>query len=296
MKALPSLRGLEAFRAAMRQGGFHAAARALGLTPSAVSHRIRELERVLGAPLFERRNRRVVPTDAAHRYFEALQEGFDRLDAATRAVAQPSGAEILAIHAAPSLAAQWLLPRLKGFIAAHPEIVVRLSSTPDAVRFGDDVYDIDLQYARPVPFGCDSLAFPEETVLPLCAPDFAGPDGRPPRRGADLAEATLLHSTRNLVQWPEWFAEFAPALPLPPRAMQFDRSFMAIAAAADGLGVALESRLLAERELRSGRLITPLGEGGLTLVAHRAVWARRSRGARKIHAFTDWLARELGLQ
>ncbi len=93
MSALPPLRSLEAFRAVMRQGSFTAAAEALGLTPAAVSHRIRELERVLGSPLFERRNRAVFATDAARRYHEALQEGFQRLEAATRIVSQPADTE-----------------------------------------------------------------------------------------------------------------------------------------------------------------------------------------------------------
>jgi LysR family glycine cleavage system transcriptional activator len=291
--ALPPLRSLEAFRAVMRQGGFNAAAAALGLTPAAVSHRIRELERVIGAPLFERRNRAAIPTDQAQRYFEAIQEGFQRLEAATRMVALPSGAEILALHCSPSFAAQWLMPRLKHFIRAHPEIVVRLSSTPDGVNMADQVHDLDIQYARPVPEGCEALVLKEELILPLCAPDYVnGRDLRPVTAGFD--EFTLLHSVRNVVQWPEWFAEFAPQKPVPARNMHFDRSFMAIAAACDGLGLCLESTLIAERELADGRLITPFGARGLKAAAHRLVWRRRIELPRKITAFRDWILAELG--
>ena len=289
MSTLPPLRSLEAFRAVMRHGGFISAAATLGLTPSAISHRIRELERVLASPLFERRNRMAVPTDAAHRYYEAIQEGFDRLEAATRVVSQPSGAEILSIHCSPSFAAQWLMPRLKGFIAAHPEFIVRLSSTPDGVQFGDEVFDIDIQYARPIPAGCDSILLTEECVVPLCAPDYLA--GR--SRADMMASATLLHSVRNIVQWQNWLMDFARDIRISARGMHFDRSFMAIAAATDGLGLCLESTLIAEAEIASGRLILPFGAQGLLTRGHRLVWRGRSVASRKVEAFRDWVLAEI---
>lgn len=292
MPALPPLRSLEAFRAVMRHGGFNAAARVLGITPSAVSHRVRELERVLASPLFERRNRKAFPTDAAHRYYEALQEGFQRLEAATRVVSQPSGAEILSLHCSPSFAAQWLMPRLKRFIRAHPEFVVRLSSTPDSFEFSDDVYDLDIQYARPVPAGCDAIVLADEIITPLCAPDYFV--NAPARLlSTDFEPMTLLHSVRNIVQWQHWFMEFAPEKPLPLRGMQFDRSFMAIAAACDGLGLCLESTLIAESEIASGRLIQPFPKNTMRASGHRLVWRRKAVLPKKIVAFRDWLLMEM---
>ncbi|MCZ8258826.1 MAG: LysR substrate-binding domain-containing protein [Beijerinckiaceae bacterium] len=292
MSALPPLRSLEAFRAVMRQGSFTQAAESLGLTTAAISHRIRELERVLGAPLFERRNRSVFATDAAHRYHEALQEGFQRLEAATRIVSQPANAQILALHCSPSFAAQWLMPRLKRFISAHPDIVVRLSSTPDAGPFRDDVYDLDLQYGRPVPEGCDSLLVAEESIVPLCAPDYLRPGPWNPRT-MQFEPMTLLHSVRNVVQWQSWLDEHAPGKPVPARNMHFDRSFMAIAAATDGLGICLESTLIAEAELASGRLVMPFGARDIKASGHRLVWRHRAVPPKKIAAFRDWLVAEL---
>ena len=293
MSALPPLRALEAFRAVMRHGGFIAAARSLGLTPSAVSHRIRELERVLGSPLFERRNRTVVPTAAAHRYYEALQDGFDRLDAATRLVSQPRGSEILSLHCAPSFAAQWLLPRLKGFISAHPQYIVRLSSTPDAAQYGDEVYDLDIQYSRPVPAGCEAIPLAEEIITPMAAPDYIARN-RAAFGAAKLDDLTLLHSLRNIVQWSAWCAEHTPGHALSQRGMQFDRAFMAIAAASDGLGVCLDSTLIAEQELASGRLIRAFPGRSLAAVGHRLVWRAKSAPTRKVEAFRSWIERELG--
>jgi len=77
--------------------------------------------------------------------------------------------------------------------------------------------------------------------------------------------------------------------------MRFDRSFLAIAAAVEGLGVALESTLLAERELATGRLVAPL-EGRSTdirYIGHRLVYPRTRRLRAAVRAFAEWLTSEL---
>lgn len=78
--------------------------------------------------------------------------------------------------------------------------------------------------------------------------------------------------------------------------MRFDRSFLAIATAGEGLGVALESTLLAERELASGRLVAPLAgrANDIRYVGHRLIYPRASRQRAAVRAFVDWLVAELG--
>lgn len=283
------MRSLEAFLAVIRHGGFAPAAEALSLTPSAISHRIRDLETHLGVRLFERRNRTVVPTDVALRYHEAMSEGIERIAAATRVIAERRGGEVLSLHCSPTFAAQWLMPRLKDFIRLHPELDVRLASTPDAVTLQEGLFDLDIQYARPVPPGCDSVALATEFIVPLCAPDLAGRL----REIADLSRQHLLHSVRNLVQWDRWFSEQGQTRLLPSRGMHFDRSFMAIAGAVDGLGVCLESTLMAQREIASGRLVQPFGRRGVRVIGHRLVWNARWGQHRKMAAFRAWITEAL---
>ncbi len=289
MIQLPPLRSLEAFIAVIRLGGFAPAAEALTLTPSAISHRIRDLESLLGVRLFERRNRTVVPTDVAMRYHEALNEGVERIAAATRIIAERRGGEVLSLHCAPTFAAQWLMPRLKDFITRHPELDVRLASTPDAVILQDGLFDLDIQYGRPVAPGCCSIALATEFIVPLCAPDIAVNLDHV----SDLSRQHLLHSVRNLVQWDRWLDEQKQSTAMPFRGMHFDRSFMAIAGAVDGLGVCLESTLMAEREIASGRLVQPFGSLGIRVIGHRLVWNARLGQQRKITAFRTWITEAL---
>jgi DNA-binding transcriptional LysR family regulator len=77
--------------------------------------------------------------------------------------------------------------------------------------------------------------------------------------------------------------------------MRFDRSFLAIAMASSGLGVTLESTLLAEREIATGKLVAPLEGGSVDVryVGHHLVFPRASRQRRAVRAFAEWIMSEL---
>jgi LysR family transcriptional regulator, glycine cleavage system transcriptional activator len=77
------------------------------------------------------------------------------------------------------------------------------------------------------------------------------------------------------------------------RGPRFDRSFMAISAAVDGVGVALESRLLIQRELETGRLVLPFGGDGPRLVCYRLLYLKSKLKLPKIKWFREWLFDEL---
>ena len=77
MRRLPSLAGLRAFEAAARLSSFKRAAEELHVTPTAISHQVRQLEAAIGAPLFERRTRQVVLTPEGHVLLPVLSTGFD---------------------------------------------------------------------------------------------------------------------------------------------------------------------------------------------------------------------------
>ncbi|MBV1704827.1 MAG: LysR family transcriptional regulator, partial [Hyphomicrobiales bacterium] len=266
------------------------AAEELALSPSAVSHAIRKLEDALGVHLFERGARRVALTVEGERLLLAVGDAFERMRGGLEAVAT-RGPQLLRLHCAPSFAAQWLTPRLSRFLAAEPAIEVRLAAGIDYARFSNDDFDADVVYGPPRADGIVAIPLGEETVTPLCSPARAAAIRTP----ADLTRQPLIRSDAKQVGWDAWCARNGASTPS-HYAMRFDRSFLAIAAAADGLGVALESTRLAEREISAGRLVAPLaGEGrDIVYVGHRFVYPR-SRPRRVVRAFAAWLSRELGL-
>ena len=286
-----SLSTVKAFESAARHGSFRAAASELNLSPSAISHAILKLEQTLGTSLFEREGRLVRLSADGETLMQHVGLAFDELRRGMEVVSN-RGPQQLRLHSAPSFAAQWLTPRLSGFLASHPGVEVRLAASTDYARFTNDEFDLDIVYGPSRVEGAVSLPLGMETITPLCSPQLAARI----REIGDLKGDLLIQSDLKRVRWSDWFKANA-AEPLVPRGARFDRSFLVIAAACDGLGVALESTRLAEREIKSGRLVAPLAGRAqdIEYVGHYLVYPRASRQRRAVRLFTDWLFDALGL-
>jgi LysR family glycine cleavage system transcriptional activator len=283
---------LRVFEAAGRTGSFRAAAGELGLTPSAVSHAIRKLEQFLGTALFERNTRNVRLSYEGEAMMRHVGRAFDELRRGMEAVST-RGPKLLRLHCAPSFAAQWLTPRLSIFLKQYPGVEVRLAAGTDYTRFNADEFDADIIYGSPRVDGLIVVPLGEETITPMCAPHLAAAISTP----SDLFKHVLIQSDSKQVRWTDWFAANGLASP-PPNGSRFDRSFLAIAAAAEGLGVALESTRLAERELASGRLVMPLEGRALPIryIGHNLVFPRYVRQRHTLQVFAEWLLAELGVK
>ncbi len=283
---------LRAFEAAARSGSFQEAATELHLSPSAVSHAIRKLEQNLGATLFVRDGRKVKLSPDGTALMRHIGPAFDDLRRGMEQVSM-RGPKVLRVHCAPSFAAQWLTPRLPRFLAANADVEIRLSASTDYTRFANDEFDVDIVYGRPTQEGAIILPLGEETVTPLCSPKFAGLIRRP----EDLVHQALIDSDNKKVRWPDWFAANGLSAP-EPHGMRFDRSFLAISAAVHGLGVALESTRLAEKEIANGSLVAILSGRArdVQYIGHFLVFPRLAIHRQPLQLFRDWLMRELRLE
>ncbi len=291
MRRMPNFVLLRAFEAAARLESFALAAQELHRTPSAISHQIRELEDYFGRALFLRANRRVEPTPEARRLLDSLSRVFDVVEAACQEVALAPEAQVLAVHCAPSLATQWLGPRLADFAHAHGDVAIRLSTGAqplDLARVRE--IDVAISYGHALERAeLQTWALGPERIAPLCSPALLGRPGSMSPADA-VATLPLIESQLSPLSWGDWFAACA----LQPRAgtrASFDRAALAISAAVDGIGVVLESTRLAGRELRRGDLVEiaapelPVFERPLHFLSCRRGEAAQPR----IAAFRDWL-------
>ena len=131
-RALPSLNGLRAFETMARTGGATAAAGELNVTHSAVSRQVKALEAAMGVRLFEGPRHQLRLTATGQDLLAALTPAFDGMDAAVRRARGQSEIH-LAIH--PSLAVNWLIPRLPDLAKALPDLHVELADlAPRALR------------------------------------------------------------------------------------------------------------------------------------------------------------------
>jgi DNA-binding transcriptional LysR family regulator len=284
---------LRVFEAAARWQSFNAAASELNLTASAVSHSIRKMEETLGVVLFERIGRGVSLSSEGQTLMGYTERGFDELQRGLEAVSSRAP-RLLRLHSGPSFAAQWLAPRLARFFVQCPDVEVRLSAGVEYARFDTGEFDADIMYGLPRQEGLVVLPLKEETVTPLCAPHIAETIESP----TDLLRHPLIQSDNKQVRWPAWFALNGIAVPSTSRGLRFDRSFLAIAVAADGLGIALESTLLAEREISRGRLVAPLSgrSQDIRYVGHHLVYPPPFERRVQLRLFAQWLARELDIE
>ncbi|MEE7490242.1 LysR substrate-binding domain-containing protein [Methylobacterium oryzae] len=291
MRPPVSLSAVRIFEAAARRRSFKAAAGELNLSPSAVSHALRKLEETLGVALFERVGQGIAPTPAGEALCDHVGRAFAELNRGFDLVAN-RGPQLLRLHCAPSFAAQWLAPRLARFLSVHPGFEVRLAAGMDYARFLTDEFDADIVYGPPRGEGLVRMPLGPETVTPLCDPARAARIREP----SELLAQPLIQSDNKQVRWTHWFAQNQLAAQ-PSAGIRFDRSFLALAAAADGLGVALESTRLAEREMAAGRLVAPLAgrSRDISYVGHHFVCPADARRRTPLRVFARWLAEELGV-
>ncbi|CAB3757062.1 LysR substrate-binding domain-containing protein [Paraburkholderia humisilvae] len=295
MRRIPNFVLLRAFEATARLQSFTLAAEELHLTQSAISHQVKELEDYFGRLLLIRRNRRVEVTPEGARLQESLGRVFDVIEAACNEVALSPTAQVLVLHSAPSFAAKWLGPRLPQFMNTHPDITIRFSSGAepiDMTRAREIDATISYGFAQERP-GVITVPLGAERIVPLCAPSLLR-DGI----GADrlIGELTLIDSQLSRITWPDWFAHNGIPLPARPRP-SFDRAALVLSAAVDGMGVALESTRLAERELAQGDLVE-LGADVFKPLAretHFFSYRANERNVDKVRRFRKWLFGEAGI-
>lgn len=283
------LQPLNIFEAAARHGSFRLAADELSLTPSAVSHAIAKLEASLGSLLFDRSQRQLRLSADGEVLMTHVAAGFREIRQGIESVSARR-ARFLRLHSAPSFAAQWLTPRLPAFLAEHPGMDIRITASTEYSRFAADEVDADIVNGPPVPGPVEVVPLGEEDVTILCTPALA----ETLRKPADVMRHPLINGDRNRVTWARWFQRF-DLTPPTGYAMRFDRSFMVIACAASGLGIALESTRLAERELADGRLVAPFADerAHVRETLHSLVYPTIHAERPIIKAFRAWITREI---
>jgi LysR family glycine cleavage system transcriptional activator len=297
MRKLPPLRALHAFEAAARHLSFAAAASELGVTPTAISHQIRQLEEACGVTLFQRRPRPLLLTGAGARLYPALRNGFDALSAAVASLAEENVVAPLRVTSTNAFASKWLIPQLPKWREQNSNIPLEIIGT-DAVldvRAGDA--DVAIRHARRPP--PDFLAHEvfRDAYVPICSPRLLAQHG-PIVRAADLLRLPLIH-----YDWitgdplaPTWQQWFSLARSIDPDCeplekvsdLRFREELHAIDAVIGGQGVAICSDVIVSNELRDGLLVKahPLALPGYGFYL---VSMPHSPQAPVIEAFSTWM-------
>ena len=285
---LPSLPALLAFETVARRLSFARAAEELHLTPSAVSHQIAKLELFLGFTLFERNAKGVALSRAGENYLKRIAGALGVIADATSDTRLGGMRNTLNIHSSPSIASQWLMPRLGQFARAYPEISLSLSASPRHSDFALGQVDVDIRYG--VPEWPNLIVDPvfEERIMPLASPRFLAQ--HPIKKPADLLGLPLIQSSVSLIQWPAWFANRGLIGVQENYLFRFDRAYLSLEAAVQGLGISLESQQIAETFI-TRRLLKPVFKAAWSLPLHGHFIVYPEVNARRIEVkrFIAWI-------
>jgi LysR family glycine cleavage system transcriptional activator len=288
---LPSVASLVAFESAARHGSFTRAATELNLTQGAISRQIRQLEGHLGVALFRRVRQRVLLTEAGRVYLADVRKTLDELEVATqRAMAYADGANVLKLALAPTFSANWLAPRLPGFLARNPDVTINCAVRLPWFDYGTEKFDAAIHATQPTLHGTVVHHLMDVDIMPVCSPSYRAahrikvPD--------DLARVTLLHQTNRPTAWADWFAEAGVSAPNAFRGPRFELIGMLCRAAVVGIGVALVPACLAEYELASGMLTALMPRSTRSRISYFLVVPEMKSGLPHIKAFTEWIRDE----
>ena len=281
LNRLPPIHPLAAFESAARLGGFAQAAAELCITPSAVSHRIRQLESLLGEQLFDRSPTGVRLSPAGQRTLQGVREAFDKLSQLFNV--DTPGMQ-LSVGVPPTFARNLLIPRLPEFYQQWPDIDIQLVVAAP-MQDKPERHDVDIRFGKE-PFD-DRLSTKlfDDQLLVLASPGYLA--RRPLSCPADLAQAELLRSP--LVPWLPWLAAAGLEAREPSRGPVFNDLGILLEAAASGLGVAVCLGRVAQRWMDRGQLVPLFDIEVQSENTYYALVDREAAQRPEVGAFLDWL-------
>ena len=291
----PSLDLLEGFEAAARHLSFTKAGEELFLTQSAVSRQIKELEDQLGLPLFHRRHRALVLTDAGQQFYAATAQVLTTMRTATSRLKAQSGRKPLSVTTTNSFAALWLVPRLAGFTRTHPGVDVRIMAETKVQDLDRDGLDLAIRHGPASLAGPNAVKLFGERVFPVCSPKLL--KKIPLREPADLKNHVLLQyddpdGRHPWLHWKSWLEVAGVADLRPAGTLSFSGFEQIIPAAVAGHGVALGRSPLVKDLLASNDLVAPFKTSADPARAYFIITSKSAAGRPEVSGFVEWLKEE----
>jgi LysR family transcriptional regulator, glycine cleavage system transcriptional activator len=265
------------------------AAGQIGLTPGAISQRIRELEDTVGYRLFTRTPAGVELNSAGRALFASLDDPFRVIEDVEKSLA---GAAVrrVTVSTIGSFAANWLVPRLSGFSQRHPDIDVAMETESRIVDLRREPIDLAIRHGLGNYPGLETTWLMAPELIVVASPELLR-SGRPITTSADCLDFPLLHDM-DRSDWRLWFEVQGVSAPQDLKGPSFSDDHLMVRAAVAGQGLALTRNVYANDDLRAGRLVQPLTVRWPTRFAYYAVTTPEALQRPAVRHFRDWLVRE----
>jgi DNA-binding transcriptional LysR family regulator len=201
MKTIP-LNALRTFEAVATRLSFAQGAKALNVSPAAVSSQIRSLERRLNQPLFHRRGRQITLTETGRMLLPGVERGLAELRQAVQSVTQDRSEGVLNVSMMPSFLQKWLMPRLAEFHSTHPEIDLRINADNAPVNFEQTDFHAAIRFGAGNWAGLRAEKILDDWILSVCSPRLVREIG-PIASVEELQDHDLLFVESEI--WDAWF-------------------------------------------------------------------------------------------
>ena len=285
-KRIPPIQCLLTFEALARLRSVTLAADELFVTPSAVSHRVKQLEQILGTKLFGRADFSL--TTEGIEYLAHVRDGLTTLQKFPGIAGQSSapGKRRLRVAVTPTFARAILIPRLKQFTDAYPEIELALQVSIPLLDVVAEDADLMIRFGSGRYADVEHVCLVKDEVTPLASPAFVREHG-PFELAQDLEGQALLRSP--LEPWRTWFAAQHLDWPEPAEGSQFNDVGLMCDAAAASMGIALVRLKLGAPWLDNGSLVRLFAQTVPSPHAHYLCWRTGAMDRWECQAFAQWL-------
>ena len=284
---IPPIQCLLTFEALARLRSGTQAAEELCVTPSAISHRVKQLEQLLGTRLFGRADFSL--TTEGSEYLAHVREGLAMLSRFPSGDAAP-GKRKIKLAVTPTFARSILMPRLRHFMEAYPEIDLTLQVSIPLLDVVAEDADLTIRFGTGRYADVEHICLLKDVVTPLASPSYLREFG-PFEAVTDLKRATLLRSP--LEPWRTWFAATGLDWPEPVDGSSFNDIGLTCDAAAQGLGMALVRLKLGQPWIENGMLERVFDLNVPSPHAHYLCWQSGTMERWECAAFVEWLKKSL---
>ncbi|KPC55155.1 LysR family transcriptional regulator [Amantichitinum ursilacus] len=286
---LERLTGLIAFARAGSLGSYTAAARALAVSPSAISKSIQRLERHFGVALFTRTTRSLTFTaegrDLHERVLQLLRQAEDIEQLARSARAEPAG--LLRIAASLPIGLHMIAPTLATFRQRYPKVTIDLRLSDQIVGLAEESIDLAVRIGDLPDSSLLSRRLAPYQLCCYAAPDYLARCGTP-RHPDELVQHDTVNlryqSTGQLFRWPFQIGdkeiEIVPSSPL-----IVDASEAVLATLAAGAGIGMAASFMAQPWLDRQQLVPVLADFAVTRHNISALWPESRRTNPAVRAF-----------
>ncbi|WP_096698155.1 LysR substrate-binding domain-containing protein [Polaromonas sp. AER18D-145] len=287
---IPPIQCLLTFETLARLRSVTQAAEELNVTPSAVSHRVKQLEQIIGTKLFGRADFSL--TTEGSEYLAHVREGLATLQKFPGTAGQSGspGKRKLRLAVTPTFARSILIPRLRQFTDAYPEIDLTLQVSIPLLDVVAEDADLIVRFGTGRYADVEHVCLMKDEVTPLASPAYVREHG-PFEAPEDLDGEALLRSP--LEPWRTWFAAHSLDWAEPVDGSQFNDIGLMCDAAAAGMGVALVRLKLGAPWLEHGSLVRLYERNVPSPHAHYLCWRTGMMDRWECAAFADWLKKSV---